>query len=126
MNNLTETLEPIVARRDIRTEFFHVRPGQTRGLHQIVHAESSAGQRIHLDLKMLLDAEDAHDLVRLDSDPPVEARLAGGVSGDKATVAALVNAIPRLQSAPPGVKLMTEIPLAAPRQRTPKPTCAVS
>ncbi len=114
MENLTETLEPVVAEKEIRTEFFHVLPGQTRGLHQIVKAESAEGHKIYLDLKMILAAEDPHDYVRLESDPPIEAYLKDGVSGDKATVASLVNAIPRLLASPPGVRLMTDIPLAAP------------
>jgi 4-hydroxy-tetrahydrodipicolinate reductase len=42
----------------------------------------------------------------------VEAVLNGGVAGDSATVAALINAIPRLLKAPAGVRLMTDIPLA--------------
>jgi 4-hydroxy-tetrahydrodipicolinate reductase len=37
--------------------------------------------------------------------------LAGGVAGDSATVAALVNIVPRLLTAQPGLRLMTELPL---------------
>ncbi|NQX00731.1 hypothetical protein HQ447_08715 [bacterium] len=113
MENLTETLEPILATHDITTPHFQVPIGMTCGLHQIVQAESAEGHKIYLDLKMYLDAEDPHDLVRLESDPVVSARLEGGVFGDMATVASLLNCIPRLLAAPPGVRLMTEIPLAA-------------
>jgi 4-hydroxy-tetrahydrodipicolinate reductase len=112
MGEVVETLDPIIATREIRTDHFVVPSGMTRGLHQIVRAESAEGHRIHLDLKMYLDAEDPHDFVRLDSDPSVQARLEGGVFGDMATVASLINCIPRLLSAPPGVRLMTEIPPA--------------
>lgn len=112
MEDVQETLEPILATHDIVTPHFRVPVGMTCGLHQIVKAESAEGHRIHLDLKMYLDAEDPHDLVRLESDPAVSARLEGGVFGDMATVASLINCIPRLLSAPPGVRLMTEIPLA--------------
>jgi 4-hydroxy-tetrahydrodipicolinate reductase len=111
MEDVQETLEPILATHDIVTPHFRVPVGMTCGLHQIVKAESAEGHRIHLDLKMYLDAEDPHDLVRLESDPVVSARLEGGVFGDMATVASLINCIPRLLSAPPGVRLMTEIPL---------------
>ncbi|CAN5824151.1 oxidoreductase [soil metagenome] len=113
MGEITEVLEPVIADHDIKTDFFEVPTGMTCGLHQIVSAESTEGNRIHLDLKMYLDALEPHDYVRLESDPPMEAYLRGGVSGDKATVAAVVNSITRLLSAPPGVRLITEIPLAA-------------
>ena len=33
----------------------------------------------------------------------------GGVAGDQATVAALVNAVPRVRKANPGLLLMTDI-----------------
>jgi 2,4-diaminopentanoate dehydrogenase len=122
MGEIVESLDPVIATREIVTQHFHVPAGMTRGLHQIVRAESAEGHRIHLDLKMILDAEDPHDLVRLDSDPAVEARLAGGVFGDMATVASLVNCIPRLLSAAPGVRLMTEIPPAG----TSRPAVAVA
>ncbi|NBT49064.1 MAG: hypothetical protein EBT07_14840 [Actinobacteria bacterium] len=112
IGKVTETLEPVIADHDIKTQYFSVRMGLTCGLHQVVKAESNDGNSIHLDLKMYLDAKDPHDLLRLESDPPVEAVLNGGVAGDSATVAALINAIPRLLKSPAGVRLMTDIPLA--------------
>jgi 4-hydroxy-tetrahydrodipicolinate reductase len=112
VGKVTETLEPMIADHDIKTQYFSVRRGLTCGLHQMVRAESKDGHSIHLDLKMYLDAKDPHDLLRLESDPPVEAYLKGGVAGDSATVAALVNAIPKLLKSPAGVRLMTDIPLA--------------
>lgn len=112
MENLQETLEPVVSDREIQTEFFHILPGQTRGLHQIVSARSATGHSITLDLTMALDESEPHDFVSLDSDPPLQIMLPGGVSGDVATVAALVNTLPRLLKASPGVKLLTDLALA--------------
>ncbi|MDQ8208494.1 hypothetical protein QEH52_13300 [Coraliomargarita sp. SDUM461003] len=106
---ITETIQPVIATKPIRTDYFSVEPGQTAGLHQIVSAESKEGYPIHLDLKMYLDAENPHDTIRLDSNPPIEATVTTGVAGDIATVAALVNAIPSLLIAAPGVRLMTEL-----------------
>ncbi len=112
MGEVTETMEPMVADHDIQTEFFTVKKGLTCGLHQVVKSKSAKGHSIHFDLKMYLDAKDPHDLVKLESDPPIEAYLKGGVAGDRATVAAVVNCIPRLLAAQPGVRLMTDVPLS--------------
>ncbi|MEY3480783.1 MAG: hypothetical protein RIQ71_1558, partial [Verrucomicrobiota bacterium] len=112
IESLEENLEPVIAENRIKTDHFTVEAGQTRGLHQIVQGHSRQGQSIHLDLKMYLDAPDPHDFVHLDGDPPVSCRLEDGVAGDIATVAALVNCVPRLQAAPAGVRLMTDIPLS--------------
>jgi len=111
MGAITENLEPVLAEREVCTEFFHVQPGQTRGLHQTVSAVSDHGCRIHLDLTMALDEESPQDRVILDSEPALEMVVPGGVSGDRATVASLVNALPRLLRTAPGVRLMTDLPL---------------
>lgn len=116
IESLEENLEPVVAETSIKTEHFTVEPGQTRGLHQVAQGRSADGHEIHLDLKMYLEAPDPHDFVHLDGDPPVSCRLENGVAGDIATVAALVNCIPRLLAAPAGVRLMTDIPLSGARK----------
>lgn len=113
MGPIHETLRAVVAETLIQTEHFTVQPGETAGLHQIVEAEGDLGNRIHLDLKMYLGATNPHDTIRFDADPPIEATISRGVAGDLATVAALVNAIPRLLLAPAGVRLMTDLSLPA-------------
>jgi 4-hydroxy-tetrahydrodipicolinate reductase len=42
-------------------------------------------------------------------EPSLNLVLDGGVAGDAATVASLVNAAPRILKAPPGLLLMTDI-----------------
>ena len=51
--------------------------------------------------------------IKITGDPPLEVRVNGGVAGDHATVASLVNAIPRVLKAPPGVLMMTDIAVPA-------------
>lgn len=109
MGDIKETCEPIIAQRDIRTEFLEVKKGLTCGIHH--RAEGGPNNALVLDLKMYLDAENPHDAVRITGDPPVEAVLPGGIHGDRATVAALVNAVPRILQASPGLLLITDIPV---------------
>lgn len=112
IGKITETCEPMIAPKTIRTEFLEVRKGLTCGIHH--RAEASAGKhKLVLDLKMYLDAQDPRDAVRIVGDPPINAVLHGGVHGDRATVAALVNAVPNVLKANPGLLLMTDI--AVPR-----------
>ncbi len=108
---LLETCEPVVAQRLIRTRFLEVQPGQTCGLHQRAQARVDGEIRLSLDLKMHLDAPDPHDHIQIEGDPPLDLRLQGGVAGDEATVAALINTAPRLLRARPGLRLMTELPV---------------
>jgi 4-hydroxy-tetrahydrodipicolinate reductase len=110
LGRIRESCEPMIAARDIQTEFLQVKSGLTCGIHH--HAEAAAGpHHISLDLKMYLDADDPHDAIKIYGDPPVHALLQGGIHGDRATVAALVNAAPKVLAAPPGLLLMTDLAL---------------
>lgn len=109
LSNISETCEPVISDHDINTAYFQVPQGRTAGLHQVAEGEVDGRKRIVLDLKMYLDAPDPHDLVRIDGDPPLELLAKGGIAGDQATVAAVVNAIPRVLAARPGMLLMTDI-----------------
>jgi 4-hydroxy-tetrahydrodipicolinate reductase len=108
-----ELFEPMIAPYDIKTKFFDVKKGQCCGIHQQVVGKVGSVQRVYMDLKMYLDARDPHDAVRITGDPPLEVRVNGGVAGDHATVASLLNAVPRVLKAPPGVLLMTDIAVPA-------------
>jgi 2,4-diaminopentanoate dehydrogenase len=111
IGRISETGDAVVAKRDIRTRFLEVKAGQTCGIHQ--RAEAKLGRKIclTLDLKMYLDAPDPHDAIQVVGEPPLDVLIRGGVAGDHATVAALVNTAPRLLQAPAGLRLMSELAL---------------
>ena len=108
-----ELFEPFIAPYDITTKFFDVKKGQCCGIHQQVVGNVGDVQRVHMDLKMYLDARDPHDAMKISGEPPLEVRINGGVAGDHATVASLVNAIPRVLKAPAGVLMMTDVAVPA-------------
>jgi hypothetical protein len=107
--NIEETCEPIAADHDITTKYFTVKKGLACGLHQVVQAQVDGEVRLKMDLKMYLDAPDPHDSIRIEGEPKLELTLNGGVAGDQATVAALVNAVPRVLEAGAGLHLMTDL-----------------
>ena len=109
--NIVETGDAVVAGRNIRTRFLAVKKGQTCGLHQRAEATVTGRVCLTLDLKMYLDAKNPHDAVQIEGEPPLDVVVNGGVAGDQATVAALVNTVPRLLAAPAGLLLMTDLPV---------------
>lgn len=113
IGRIVETGDAVVADHDIRTQFLEVKEGQTCGLHQRAEAKVNGRTCLTLDLKMYLDAPAPHDAIQIDGEPPLDVIINGGVAGDQATVAALVNTAPRLLEAKPGLLLVTD--LAAPR-----------
>lgn len=109
LSELTETGKAMVASHDIRTRFVEAKKGQCCGLHQTATGKVNGEVRLTLELKMYLDAPNPHDACQIEGEPPLNLMLNGGVAGDSATVAALVNAAPRLLKSPPGLLLMTDI-----------------
>jgi 4-hydroxy-tetrahydrodipicolinate reductase len=110
LEKIEETCEPVVAPGPITTKFFQVEKGRTCGLHQRAIGVVGGEAKIILDLQMFLDAKNPHDTIVVQGDPALHLTLNGGVAGDSATVAALINIVPRLLAAAPGVRLMTELP----------------
>jgi hypothetical protein len=119
LDAITEMCEPVVADARIKTTFFDVAPGQTRGLHQRAIGMVGDEAKIVLDLTMALGEPNPHDTIVIRGRPNLHLTLNGGVAGDDATVAALINIVPRLITAPAGIRLVTE--LAAPAWSNPSP-----
>ena len=108
---VTETAEPVVAERLIETGHFTVKKGETCGIHQAVQGKIGGKVRLSLDIKMYLDAPDPRDSIQIEGEPPLSVVIKGGVAGDQATVASLVNTVSRLLHAPPGLLLITDLPV---------------
>jgi 4-hydroxy-tetrahydrodipicolinate reductase len=104
------TLEPIMAERERRSPDLVARVGQTAGVHQRATGIARGEERLVFDLKMELEADEPRDEVRLIGSPQLHLLLPGGVHGDVATAAIVVNAIPRVLAAQPGLRTMLDIP----------------
>ena len=106
-----EKIEPIVAEREVVTQYLRVAAGQVAGVHQTIDGKGKINVR--LELRMYVGAEDvAADRVIVKGVPDLEMEIKGGVHGDRATAAMVVNAIPRVISARPGVLTMDDIPVS--------------
>jgi 4-hydroxy-tetrahydrodipicolinate reductase len=111
ITNLSESGNPVVAKKFLRTKFLSVEKGATCGLHQRAEAKVNGRISLTLDLKMYLGAPDPHDAIQIEGEPPLNVIIQGGVAGDQATVAALVNTARRIHFAKPGLILMTDLTL---------------
>jgi 2,4-diaminopentanoate dehydrogenase len=106
-----ERIEPIVAEREVVTKYLKVAKGQVAGVHQTIEGRGKINVR--LELRMYVGAEDlAADRVVVRGVPDLEMEIKGGVHGDRATAAMVVNAIPRVISARPGLLTMDDIPIS--------------
>lgn len=111
LDRIDETIAPIVADGPIESDHFQLSRGMVAGLRQEAVGRDKDRERIRLHLRMALGAPDAHDQLTLTGHPDLVLRLPEGVRGDQATAAMLVNTVPRLLEAAPGLRTMLDLPL---------------
>ena len=109
LDEIAATGEPVIAEKNIRTRFFDVAAGQTCGIHQRAMGVLAGREKIALDIKMYLEAPAPHDAIRITGRPDLDVTINGGVPGEDATIASLINVVPRLLAAPPGLRLLSEL-----------------
>jgi hypothetical protein len=106
-----ETIEPVIAEREVVTGFLTVAPGQVAGVHQTISGKSRIDVR--LELRMYVGAEAiAADRVVVRGLPDLEMEIRGGIHGDRATAAMVVNCVPRVMTARHGLLTMDDIPVS--------------
>ncbi len=120
IDEMTEELEPVVSSKQVVTPFLTVEPGQVAGIHHHAHGFVNGQEVLTLDLRMFVGAENPRDAVSVTGNPPIELEVKGGIFGDTATVAALVNGIPLVADAGPGLKTVKDVPLLRAFATTPK------
>jgi 2,4-diaminopentanoate dehydrogenase len=112
IEDIRETIEPVIAQEDIRTEFLEVRAGQVAGVHQIARGTGDGEERVFLELQMYVGAKEPADTIELKGEPNLSLIVPGGTHGDVATAAIAVNAIPAIVAAPAGLRTSRDLPLA--------------
>lgn len=109
LDEIIQTVEPMIAERDHTTPHLRVAKGEVAGIRNHGFGKRNGEVIVHLDLSMYVGAEDPRDEVRLQSTPPVQLRFEGGIAGDQATAAILVNNLHGVVSAAPGLKTVLDV-----------------
>lgn len=109
-DRVEEEIEPVIAAAEVTSQYIRVRPGQVAGVHQVGRGLRGGKALMTLELKMCLGATSC-DTVSIEGTPPIQMVIEGGVQGDLATAGVVVNAIPRLRDARPGLITMLDLPL---------------
>jgi 4-hydroxy-tetrahydrodipicolinate reductase len=109
LDRIEETLDPVIAPEALESALGPVAAGEVQGQHQFARGYVGGVERITLELKMALQAADAGDFVDLEGPEPVSSAI-HGVQGDIATGAIIVNAIPNVLAAAPGLHTMLDMP----------------
>lgn len=111
LDSLEEAIAPVIAKRPMSSEYLTVPVGLVAGLHQIVRGLRNHEPVVELDLTMSLGEVDDIDETRITGTPDLTLTVPGGFPGDTATVAMLLNAIPRILDTRPGLRTILDLPL---------------
>lgn len=109
IEQIEQTVEPVLASEDRTTPFMTVKRGQVAGIRNHGYGKTGSEVLLHLDLSMYVGAPDPHDEVILQSTPPIHLRFEGGIAGDQATAAILVNNVHGVHAAPPGLRTVLDV-----------------
>jgi len=116
LNEVREAIDPVIAEKPLKTDYFELKPGDVAGIRNIAEGLWEGRKIVTLDLRMYIGVEAPYDSVRIAGTPDISLRIEGGVAGDQATAAILVNSIPAVIDSAPGLKTVTDLPAPYCRQ----------
>jgi 4-hydroxy-tetrahydrodipicolinate reductase len=111
LDKVTDEIQPKVAGDPVSSEYFKIAPGFVSGLVQDGVGYRKGQPVIKLHMEAYLGAPESYDAVRITGNPRLTMKIAGGVHGDIATASIVVNSIPKVIQAPPGLRTMRDMVL---------------
>jgi hypothetical protein len=113
LDEITESIEPVVAISRVKTDFVTVEPEQAAGVRQVGRGIRSRDELITLEFEAYVGAPESYDAVYITGTPNLEVVIKGGTHGDVATAAITVNCVNRVMDAPAGLLTMKDLPIVS-------------
>jgi len=110
-DEIKETLNPIVTKKSLKTEYLTIQKGRVAGIHHTAVGFKDGKEVIVLDLKMYVGDHKDYDAIYIDGEPPINMKILNGVFGDMATVGSLINCAYLIFNSKPGLLTMADIGL---------------
>jgi 2,4-diaminopentanoate dehydrogenase len=111
LDRITDDIEPKLAKVTISSEFLAVDPGYVCGIVQDGIGYKKTEPVIRLHLEAFLGAPDSYDSIDIEGSPRISQKISGGIHGDIATASIVVNSIPKVLDAAPGLHTMRSLAL---------------
>ena len=111
LDRITDEIAPKVAEKRVSSEFLTVEPGFVCGIVQDGVGFRGGDAIIRLHMEAYLGAPESYDSTTIEGSPRLAMKIAGGVHGDIATASIVVNSIPKIIRAAPGLRTMRDLAL---------------
>jgi len=111
LDRITDDIQPKLASVTISSEFLAVDPGYVCGIIQDGVGYRKGEPVIKLHMEAYLGSPETYDSVEIEGSPNLSMKIAGGIHGDVATASIVVNSIPKVLAATPGLHTMRDLAL---------------
>ena len=109
LDKTEDIIQPILAEEPVESSAMTIDPGKALGVFQLGRGWMNGQLMITLDFRAGIGQPEPRDRVIIKGDPSIDSIIPGGVNGDVATCAIVVNAIPTVVAARPGLRTMADI-----------------
>ena len=109
----TESLRPVIAKARITSGYTPIMPGMAAGVEQIGRGYVGSREVIRLHFRAAVGERRSFDRVEIKGVPDTVSEIDGGVNGDIATCAIVLNAVRSVMAADAGLKTMLDVPAVA-------------
>jgi len=110
LDRTEDVVDPVLAEKPVVTKDRTIEPGKALGVNQIGRAYLNSKEVITLVFRASIGEPDPRDRIVIEGNPDIDMAISKGVNGDTATCAIVVNAIPIVIQAQPGLRTMADIP----------------
>jgi hypothetical protein len=111
LDRVTDEIKPKMADATVSSEFLAVDKGYVAGIIQDGAGFRHGAAVITLHMEAYLGAPESYDTTIIEGTPRLTVTVPGGIPGDIATTSIVVNSIPKVIAAPPGLQTMRHLPL---------------
>jgi 4-hydroxy-tetrahydrodipicolinate reductase len=111
LDRITDDIQPKMATETVASEFLAVDAGYVCGIVQDGVGYRDGKPVITLHMEAYLGAPESYDSVEIAGSPAIRSKIAGGVHGDVATASIVVNSLPKVLTAAPGLHTMRDMPI---------------
>ena len=110
LDRTEDNISPVIAKEELKTAAMTIPKGNATGVRQEGRGYQNGVLKVELIFQAAVGEVESFEEVIIEGNPPIHSKIKGGVNGDIATGAIVINAIPVVLNASEGLKTMADIP----------------
>ena len=113
LDHTEDIINPVIAEEEIKAPSMTIPKGHACGVSQIGRAYAEDQLKITLIFQATVGESESYDEIVIKGEPNIHSKIQGGVNGDIATSAIVINTAQQVLKAAPGLRTMADIPVVS-------------